>query len=46
MPLILAVCGWINAHTRAVEEQQEKLELSDDFQSYVEYVMQQRGCEP
>ena len=45
-PLILAICGWINAHAARVTAEQKKMEMSDSFQEYIEYVMQQRGCEP
>ena len=52
-PLVLAICGWVNSHRkvevadRTVEvAEKETLEMSDSFQSYVEYVMKQRGCEP
>lgn len=48
-PLIVAVCGWINAHAHKVEaeaERTKRFELADGFQEYIEYVMKQRGCEP
>ena len=49
LPLVLAVAAWVNAHAHKVEAQaqrEQKLELSDSFQEYIEYVMEQRGCEP
>lgn len=45
-PLVMALAGWINAYAKRVEAERAKYELSDDFQAYVEYVMEQRGCEP
>jgi len=49
LPLVLAVAGWINAHAKHLEaeaQREAKYELSDSFQEYVEYVMEQKGCEP
>ena len=49
LPLVLAVAGWLNAHANRIEaetQRQAKYELSDSFQAYVEYVMEQKGCEP
>lgn len=45
-PLVMAVCGWINAYSKRVEAEKQAFEMSDSFQDYVEYVMKQRGCEP
>ena len=53
LPLVLAAAGLINAHAKRVEAETAahearaaKFALADDFQDYVEYVMEQRGCEP
>lgn len=46
MPLVIAVCGWINSHAQRVEAEKETVEMSDSFQDYIEYVMEQRGCKP
>ena len=45
-PLVLAVAGWINAHSAATKAEEAKFAMSDSFQEYIEYIMEQRGCEP
>ena len=45
-PLIMAICGWINAKAEADKAEKKTMKMSDSFQEYIEYVMEQRGCEP
>jgi hypothetical protein len=46
VPLVTALCGWMNSCAEASKTEVKLERMSDDFQDYIEYVMKQRGCEP
>jgi len=45
-PLVMAIAGWVNSKAETAKAEKQAMKMSDSFQEYIEYVMEQRGCEP
>jgi hypothetical protein len=55
-PLLLALTAVFNAYAHKLEaeaqaheakqQREQKYDLADSFEEYIQYVMEQRGCEP